>query len=486
MVTVAKKSRKIVTFISVISILFFLAIAFDISPFLRGPAPYPPDWRWEYFFVNTVRRVWFPGMVIICLLTFAYFLEAKPIAWLNKNEKKIIVGAIGLGFLLQMSVLYFSRSGISVLIHRIINPDLNGYFTAATKISNISDLLRNYNDTVLKLPMHAQGHPPGAILFFWVINKLSVFLPDMTRSFSPTHGDVLKVWRTLLPAERTGAVLAGFLIPLLSMLTLIPIYKISKYLYNVKVAVRGVFLYISVPSIVLFIPINDVFLPLFVTTAFLFFIKGIQTKSVAKMFTSGFLFACSLFFSLSLLPLLVLFFLYYALSAKRSIAEPKTYFAQGVFFAFGLFLLPFLLLLFFHFNFFAVSKTLMSGLPKERKYFVWVFYNLYDFFVFVGIPLFLLTIICLKSSIQQIIERKYASLDKVFVAFVTMLLFLDISGSVRGEVGRIWIPFVPFLIIPLANFLTTYLKFSKNNLLLLLALQLIQVLVMQEVWVMLW
>jgi hypothetical protein len=67
-----------------------------------------------------------------------------------------------------------------------------------------------------------------------------------------------------------------------------------------------------------------------------------------------------------------------------------------------------------------------------------------------------------------------------------MLLILDISGSVRGEVARIWIPFYPFFAIILAIFLSKQIKIQKNLFVVLLALQLLQVLFMQEFWVMLW
>jgi hypothetical protein len=67
-----------------------------------------------------------------------------------------------------------------------------------------------------------------------------------------------------------------------------------------------------------------------------------------------------------------------------------------------------------------------------------------------------------------------------------MVLLLDLSGSVRGEVARIWIPFYPFFVIILAVFLSKQLKLKKNLFVFLLVLQFLQVLFMQEFWVMLW
>jgi hypothetical protein len=76
--------------------------------------------------------------------------------------------------------------------------------------------------------------------------------------------------------------------------------------------------------------------------------------------------------------------------------------------------------------------------------------------------------------------------DPLTIGFIGMLLLLDISGTVRGEVARIWIPFYPFLVIILASFVTKQIKLGKKLFVWLLCWQFIQILVMQEFWVMLW
>lgn len=135
-----------------------------------------------------------------------------------------------------------------------------------------------------------------------------------------------------------------------------------------------------------------------------------------------------------------------------------------------------LLFVLFRFNSIDVARTLMSGLPKGRPYHIWVFYNLYDFFVFAGIPLFVMFIWMLLRKTK----------DRLMIAFTLMLLVLDLSGSVRGETGRVWLPFTSFMVLFLASFLTKNRKISNRMFLVILALQIIQILVMQEFWVMLW
>ena len=124
-----KLSTKYFILIASITFLFCLAIGFDITPLLRGPAPYPPEWQWEYFFVNTLSKIYLPLLIIFLLLGFFWISETKKI--FETKTKRFLLVLIFLSFLLQMSILFFSRSGVPVLVHRIINPDLNSYFTAS-------------------------------------------------------------------------------------------------------------------------------------------------------------------------------------------------------------------------------------------------------------------------------------------------------------------------------------------------------------------
>lgn len=480
------KNKKIIIFISLICLIFFVAIGLDLTPYLRGPAPYPPDWQWSYLFINTFQKIWAPLITVIFIFLLFLYLNSKKEEYIQKKEKIILFIIIFLSFLFQLSVLFFSRAGIFVLIHRIINPDLNGYFTESLNISDMFNFLSTYNEKVLKFPMHAQGHPPGAILFFYAINQITVplsFLYSFIEKFSPSHSDTKLFWQALSSSQKLASVISSFLIPLLSSFIVLPLYYLGKKLYGLKTGVNSIFLYIFIPSVVLFIPINDVFLAFFPLSSLLLFIKGIESKSKVYLFFSGVIFLFGIFFSLSLFPILIILFfmfLYYSLLQEKSIFKNSI---LSINFLLGIVIIPILLFIFFHFNFIEVSKTLMSGLPKGRLYNVWAFYNLYDFFIFTGIPVLILFALKLKELISI---KKLRETDFLFLGFVVMIFLLNFSGSVRGEVGRIWLPFVPFLVLSITNFITNSLKFKTNFFLIILLLQVLQILIMQEFWVMLW
>ncbi len=469
------------TWIIIITLLFLIALGFDTSPFLRGPAPYPPEWQWTYLFINTLDRIYLP-LIFISILVTLFWLSEKKNNFFSKHTKLLLASVIILSLLFQISVQFFSRAGVTVLIHRIINPELNGYFTAALPIENIADFLSAYNQNILKFIYHAKSHPPGAILFFFAIKQLMSDFPvlgNIASSLSPTHADVKSVWDTLLPSEKATAIFSAFFIPFLSSLSIIPLYYSSKILYGVKAALRSVFLFIFIPSVVLFIPINDSFLHIFAITAFFFMLKGIKQKKLLHIFLSGLTLFLGLFFNLSLLPLVIflgVFFLLSNLTQKK--IEFKYILKGGLVFSLGFILLPLILYFLFHFDFIHMLKIIMGSVPDihTRSYKIWIFYNLYDFFIFSGIPI---TIVFFHSI-------KKLFLNHLLIAFLTMLIILNFSGSIRGETGRILVIFMPFMALIAANFATNNLKFTPRQFGIFLALQALQILVMQEFWVMLW
>ncbi|MBI5127608.1 glycosyltransferase family 39 protein [Candidatus Roizmanbacteria bacterium] len=456
-------NKKLIIYIICITSIFILFSGLNLSPYLRGPGDWPPNWRWPYLFINTLNRIWMPLTVITLILSLFYFLE-KKVKW---NSFVLLGLLVTLSYLFQLSILYFGRSGISVLIHRIINPNLNGYFTEAIKIKNLSEFLSGYQNNVLNYSMHATGHPPGSVLFLWLIEKIINFIPllkNLAVNLIPKHQDVKIIWNSLTITQRSTAVVSAFIIPIIGSLNIIPLFYIAKNLFDNKTALRSTVLAVFIPALTLFTPLSDVFFPIFFLTSFLFFIKGLKSNSQVLVFISGLLFAFGIFFSLSLLPLSFIYLLY-LIKKKRLIFSFLT--GLSIFY---------IIIFLTGYNVITVSYTLMTGLPKNRPYLIWTFYNLYDFFVFTGIPI---TITYMTLFFKKIREP-------LFVSFTLMILFLNFSGAVRGEVGRIWLPLMFPLVLVVGNFLTNKLKLTTKAFLIILIMQSVQILALQEFWVTLW
>jgi len=487
-----KKNKRLMTLVTIISFLFFILVGFDWLPYLRGPAPYPPEWQWAYLFVDPGYKIGLPLILIFFSLWFFWHLDSKKEQEMEKKEKIFLILLIIFGFFIQVLFLIYSRSGLAVLFHRIANPYINGYFSASLLIKNPVDFLRQFNDFVLSLPSHAKSHPPGGVLFFWLINQLLAKLPNsltnFVNNFSPRRDDIFLIWQSLTASQRLAAVVSPFLIMFLSNLTLVPFYYLGKNLYGVKSALRSLFLYLFLPSLILFVPILDIFYPFFAVSSAYFFVKGMKTKKILSFFLSGVILSFGIFFSLSLLPIflfLTLFFLFdyfakFFLSTKAFFPYVKKY----SFFVLGFLSAPLALYLVFNFNFIEVGRTILTDLPK-RNYFLWLFYNLYDFFIFQGIALTVIAAISIKEMVFNCFGKKI-NRDIFWLSFVLMLFIVNILGTIKGEVARIWLPFAPFSLLWISYYLTKRLKFNQRLFFIFLAIQMVQVVIFQTFWVTLW
>jgi hypothetical protein len=91
-----------------------------------------------------------------------------------------------------------------------------------------------------------------------------------------------------------------------------------------------------------------------------------------------------------------------------------------------------------------------------RSYWTWVGYHLYDFFSFLGLPLALLFLVVLLAALRAL-RNPDAGQRRVYLFPLSIglgLLLLDLSGTARGEVARVWIFFTPLAALVAAFGLT--------------------------------
>ncbi|MDF1512748.1 MAG: hypothetical protein P1S60_02945 [Anaerolineae bacterium] len=79
-----------------------------------------------------------------------------------------------------------------------------------------------------------------------------------------------------------------------------------------------------------------------------------------------------------------------------------------------------------------------------REYTTWLFYHLYDFFAFLGIPVSLLLGIGMVYSLRSGWRETQAAVP---LGFGLGMLLLDLSGTARGVVARVWLFLTPFAVM---------------------------------------
>jgi len=423
--------------LSLISTLVLLALVAKNSLILGTVT----EWSWGKTNVIFGSGIfWFLALSIL-FLVFCYFaLNAKI-----RLKPLIIAGAII--FYLSFSLLIFSLDnhgeGFSYLSRLVRHPGVTSYYNDAEHITEVTTFLKTYTQNIPSFGMHSQTHPPGPILFFYYIKTAAEhILPN----FNP-------------------ATVAGFAIVLMSSLTILPLYFFVRLISSEKAAVISILLYSIVPSVVLFTPEFDQVYPLFLMLILLTYLLGMKSKNYLYFLLSGLILAVSLFFSFLYISVpIMLLILCGALYPLRSSIAPVFYRLKNFVFSnlilIAGFILPNLIYaLLFKSNIYSIYQGTMTFHQKflaTTTYQTWVFFNLYDFAIFLGVPLALILIFALGKEIFNWINRRGA--DVAFWLFALTILILDLTGKNRGEVARIWIFLVPLAVAAVASYITK----SKN------------------------
>jgi hypothetical protein len=96
-------------------------------------------------------------------------------------------------------------------------------------------------------------------------------------------------------------------------------------------------------------------------------------------------------------------------------------------------------------------STHFSEYTLKRSYRLWLFFNLIDLAVFVSVPIALLVVHRLALALAGLRRMGWwgprMSVQRAQIATCLLLLLLDLSGVVRGEIGRSWMPIMPFLLL---------------------------------------
>lgn len=463
--------------ISLAIVAYLLAFATDLIPCLRGPSV--PQWRWLYDFDPAVERLWPAGVVLTLALIFLAFVSRlQPKRIIRRQEAIFLIALILLALCGQLAVLFVEQENVAALLFdRIVSPTANGYFSVAVTIRDASAVLRDFPAQMIAFPyQHPSTHPPGILLLYVAVLRVVGNMPALAEPL----GMWARTWRcadvglmALSNAQLAGAVLLGFLGPLLSTLTLLPLYGIGRRLYGVKGALRGGLLYTLVPAVSLFAAEMDQTYPFFACLTLYWLMLAIEERRWGYALLAGLAISAATFMSVVNVMLLALPLIYFALQivfaqARHRISWRYLLFCIALFFV-GLFSIWIVYRLFFGVSLFDIldaathdlqipplpdSPTLFDRLDQisvrlrkvngGRSYLIWLFYNLYDFLTFLGLALSTLLIISVARAVRRLRERRLTAAEILPSAFILTLLLLNLSGVIRGEVGRIWLFLMPF------------------------------------------
>ncbi len=480
------------------SLLLAAGILGDWFPLLRGPAPETSEWYWPYLLRPAGR--WLPAAAAALFFLAAggwwLFLE-KP----RRSQTAAALCALAAASLLmQLTLIYADRASVAAeLVDRTLSNQASGFLEPAAEIGDINELLRAYPQAMPEfVSEHARTHPPGMILVNWAAVQILSRTPALADATAAVVQPLrcTDLWLYSRPAAVSAALGVWAWIPLLfAAATIFPAYAVAKELLGAAGMRLGAILAAALPALLLFAPKSvQLYAPL-ALLMFWAFHSGLFQESGRRLLLAGFLVSLLTFFSLGNIALVLMLALYALLVYLLLMRGDRS----GAFRPPSAALLGRQLLLF---GAGAASLWLVywigwgvppweiaaAGLSQHyelvtnlRSYEWWIGWNLIDLLLYSGWPLALGFLGSLPLAFQLWRRETLGAVDILGIVLLFLILVLDLSGSARGEVGRIWLFFMPLLAYPAAHFWSKSLP-GKRNALIILALQLLLILCLGWAW----
>ncbi len=473
-------------------LLLAATILTDALPLLRGPAPETPEWYWPYRLRPAAR--WGPALLAGgALLWLSAFWLGR--SWGRRAAIAILIGWACLHLVLQLAIMAADPDGWQPEpINRTLAILNNGYFQPAVAHPDLDALLRRYPAAMPAFESeHARTHPPGLIVQNWLLIRFFEHLPSLAAPLAAAVWPqrCTDLWLLDQPAPVAAALAVSAYLPLLAAaLAVLPAYGTARRLLPPAAARLAALLVGPMPALVLFAPNSDQVFATIGLVALYTTLRGLETPGVAGrswLAASGLLLGLLTFLSLGtaalLLPLAGLIGL---IRLFGSHSDPQTVWPQltvdlAVLAAGAS--LPWLL---FWIGWGVPPWSIAAvGLGQhyelvtlQRNYRWWVGWNLVDLVVFLGLPAAAGFLAALPGALRRV-GRPLAALT---LSTLFLIVLLDLSGSARGEVGRLWLFFMPLLVIPAAGALHSRWP-GTGRTLLLAAGQLLLTLALGFAWV---
>ena len=444
-----------------------IAIRFEATPLLRGPAPYPPEWQWAAAMKPWSARV-LPALACAAGLMALLALSGRAAASLRPRAARgmLLAGAALLGLGFQLALRHLDEEGaVAAIVRRTISGSYTSFHRVA--VSGVARdpgaFLAHHHELVGALrhrALHAATHPPGPVLFYSGLIEACRRSKALTERLVAIVSDSGLATESLAnpppSPESIGAALLGPLpLGLLGALACWPTASLARTLHGDRAAaLRTGVLWTLVPAVALMSPELDQALALPVTASIAAFALALRREGdaagsawIGHAVAAGLLAALAEFFSYGAAVFVLLGWLAVLPLAGRG-ASRRVAVAGGLAVAAGAAVVGLERL--------AGHRPLVSALTAlsihrqqftaRRSYLAWLAFDPVDLFWFLGPPLALLVV---AAGVRAVFRPASAetSVDRFRAATVLGVAALILSGIVRGEAGRILIPIMPMLLV---------------------------------------
>lgn len=421
-----------------------LLVASDAVPLLRGPAPYPPEWRWELREAApaATRYLWplCAGAALVALAA----ARARP--------RVVLAAAVPLGALFALGLLDLEPRGArATLLARVLSRTDTAYYTVA--VSEDGRDARAFLDRhaellvgLRKTAKHAATHPPGPVLYYRAWIALCERSPALTRAtlaaagVSAEAGPAARAPNT--PAAVAGAFLGGLGVLVLCALACVPIAALLRALgMDAHGAAHAAALWPLVPGAALMSPQFDQALALPVAGAVALLARAtLATGRAAAVFAlaAGVAAFAASFVSYGAVAYVGLG----AVAVGVAVARPREW-TKTVALAAGAAVACLAVTVALGHEPLASARTALAfhreAYTAPRSYALWLAWNPLDLALFLGAPL-------AAVGLARLRTRSLDEAARFRLSLAAGIVLLLLSGTVRGELGRIGVPLMAVLL----------------------------------------
>jgi hypothetical protein len=422
-----------------------LLIATDAVPLLRGPAPYPPEWLWELReALPEVARFAWPLAAGAALVALAATTRGRP--------RAVLAAAVPLGVLFALGLLDLEPRGArETLLARVLSRTDTAYYTVAVSEGgrDPAAFLDRHADLLVgmrKSAKHAATHPPGPVLYYRAWIALCERSPALTRATlavaAVSEGDGPAARDPNTPASVAGAFLGGFGVLALCALACVPIASLMRSLGMERLdAARAAALWPLVPGAALMSPQFDQALALPVAGAVALLARAARSTGrahVGAALAAGALGFVASFFSYGAVVYVAIGALGVLAAGGRGAA-----WARAVVIATGGAALCLAVTVALGHEPVLAARTALAfhreAYTAPRSYALWLAWNPLDLALFLGAPL-------AAIGIARLAARPAGDAARFRLAVACGIAILLLTGTVRGELGRIGVPLMALLL----------------------------------------
>ncbi len=436
------------------TLMFCVGLVTNTAPWLRGGS----GWVWPY---ALPRWGWLipcaAGVIVYCVGVYRLLQEGSG------RSRRLVLWVFVWSVLLPLLLITLEGSPLSVLFMRTASTLTGGYEYASTLIG-ASPSYGTLRDTLINWPAFVTDYraqtsmfsgvaldPPGLISFFYAAQRVFAAFPAAADTFGTLlrplecQNLVMTTWTN----SQYAVAWLEMAMPLWAALAIIPLYRFGRSLFGERTARIALAFWPLLPGMALFTPRFNALYPLITLSLLIFVWRGITHRRAWPLLVGGFIVSVSTFLNFSLIPLGLLIGLWIVFSTPRDAQRSRLAWAltlrRLIYFGIGSASVWAIYWALSGVSVFEIADLSLSAhLRLDRPYLPWLVLHPYDMFLFVGLPVAFLAISRVWTlrgkAIRAVLDDPA---DRFALTVAATLILLTLSGTARGETGRVWLFFAP-------------------------------------------